>query len=108
MPIQSGVYRDLPSWSDSFNDGEIELIKQFVSTFESPINMDVSDRNTVDITQRIYRGNDERRMIIQKTKIGYFVITHYNNQYLNSYKLDDLSELYQLPNSLSSRMRFFV
>jgi len=108
MPIQSGVYRDLPSWSDSFNDGEIELIKQFVSTFESPINMDVSDRNTVDITQSIYRGNDERRMIVKKTEEGYYVITHYNNQYLDSYKLDDLSELYQLPNSLSSRMRFFV
>ena len=107
MPIQSGVYRDLPSWSDSFNDGEIELINQFVSTFKSPINVNVSDGNTVDITQSIYRGNDERRMIVNKTKEGYYVITHYNNQYLNSYKLDDLSELSQLPLSLG-RYEFFL
>ena len=107
MPLESGVYRDLPNWSDSFNDEEVELINQYASSFQNPVKVVKSLDNYYNLFQKIYRGEDERRAIIKKTKNGYYVITHYNNQYLDSYKLDDLSELFNLPNDLG-RYSLFV
>lgn len=97
MSIKSGVYHELPRWSDSFNKDEVGIINQFASSFKNPVKVIESIDGFIDLNQRVYRGNDERRIVIKKMGEDYYVITHYNNQYLNSYKLNSLSELYSLP-----------
>ena len=97
MSIKSGVYNELPSWSDSFNEDEVNTINQFASSFKNPVKVIESNGGVIDLYQRVYRGDDERRIVIKKMGEDYYIITHYNNQYLNSYKLDSLSELSNLP-----------
>ena len=95
MSIKSGVYNELPMWSDSFNEDEVNTINQFASSFKNPVKVIDSNGGFIDLYQRVYR--DERRIVIKKMGEEYYVITHYNNQYLNSYKLNSLSELSNLP-----------
>lgn len=107
MSIKSGVYNKLPKWSDSFDEDEVGIINQFALSFKNPVKVIESDGGVINLYQRVYRGNDERRIVIKKMGEDYYVITHYNNQYLNSYKLNSLSELYNLPD-LRMRNQLFI
>ena len=107
MSIKTGVYNELPRWSDSFNKDEVGIINQFASSFKNPVKVIESNDGFIDLYQRVYRGNDERKIVIKKMGEDYYVITHYNNQYLNSYKLNSLSELYSLPD-LRVRNQLFI
>jgi len=100
MSIKSGIYNELPRWSDLFNEDEVNTINQFASSFKNPVKVIESDGavingGVINLYQQLYR--DERRIVIKKMGEDYYVITHYNNQYLNSYKLNSLSELSNLP-----------
>ena len=66
MSIKSGVYNELPSWSDSFNEDEVNTINQFASSFKNPVKVIESNGGVIDLYQRVYRGDDERRIVIKK------------------------------------------
>jgi len=114
MSIKTGVYNEAPFWSDSFSEDELNAINEFARSFKNPVKVIESDGGIVNLYQRIYGGqqrgyggSDERRIVIKKVEGDYYVITHHNNQYLNSYKLDSLSELFNLPD-LHLRNQLFI
>jgi len=121
MSIKTGVYNEAPFWSDSFSEDELNAINEFARSFKNPVKVIESDGGIVNLYQRIYGGyqriyggqqrgyggSDERRIVIKKVEGDYYVITHHNNQYLNSYKLNSLSELYNLPD-LHLRNQLFI
>ena len=108
MSIETGVHSEIPFWSDSFNEEEVNLIGQFSTSFKNPVKVIESDGGVINLYQRVYRGSDERKIVVKKMGDVYYVITHYNDQYLNSYKLESLSELYHLPDLRSVRHSLFV